>query len=105
MENASILEQLAKDLLEIQMFDIVKAVHTWSDKIIEERKLKQCGSRVMCPWCRQWSEYETGWKFESDKDNPGLNKLTCGCCGGTSHWIFTMGWSYYGPLDPPKPAF
>lgn len=69
------------------------------------RMVRRFGGIQTCTWCRQVAQDGDGWSFKAHEDNPGLDVLTCGVCGGTSLWLWGMGMHFISPLNPPKAAF
>lgn len=83
---------------------IQDAAYNSSKERYRERLLKKFGGIHTCPWCRQIAQEGEGWTFESDRDEPGTETLTCGVCKGTSLWIFGFGMMFVRSLNPPIPT-
>lgn len=81
-----------------------KRLRNWLARRHEEALLKRYGGIQTCPWCRQCAQSADDWHFDPWEPSPTFDVLTCGVCGGTSIWLFTIGMIYMGPLEPPKPA-
>lgn len=79
------------------------------EKALTERRHTRLAERFggiqQCTWCRQIAQDKPGWHFSTYSENPMLDVLTCGVCGGTSLWMWGMGMHFVRPLDPPKPLF
>lgn len=75
----------------------------WAKRRKEDEQLKRFGGIQTCPWCRQCAQDGDDWSFVSYSDDPMLDVLTCGVCGGTSLWHFTIGMMFIRSLNPPVP--
>ncbi len=82
---------------------IVDRVSAWVERKKLDRIMHAHGGYQMCPWCRQCAQGGPGWNIASCQQDPFLDILTCGVCGGTSLWHWEMSMLYVAPLDPPIP--
>ncbi|WP_269582016.1 hypothetical protein [Roseibium sp. Sym1] len=85
------------------MSRIVEYIGRWVDRKREEKMMHAFGGIQRCPWCRQWAQSSGDWHFKTYEENPYLDVLTCGVCGGTSLWRFELGMLFEGSLEPPVP--
>ena len=83
--------------------DFLKTLHNWCERRLELRWMKTFGGNQRCTWCRETANQNDNWGFEEWDQDPFLDVLTCGVCGGTSLWRFGMIMHFVGPLAPPKP--
>lgn len=64
--------------------------------------MRRYGGIQWCPWCRQCAQDNNiGWHFAPSAENLMLDVLTCGVCGGTSEWLWGMGFHFLRPLKHP----
>lgn len=82
---------------------LVDAASRRLTRIREDRMIRRFGGIQWCPWCRQVAQNGDGWEFTQSEEDPALDVLTCGVCGGTSHWLWGWGYHYVGPLAAPAP--
>ncbi|RVT91396.1 hypothetical protein EOD42_22335 [Rhodovarius crocodyli] len=75
----------------------------WLTRRRDERTEERVGGSQKCPWCRQWTHMSPGWGLTEWAEDPSLDVLTCGVCGGTSAWLFGPVMIAMGPLVPPAP--
>lgn len=82
---------------------IEAALRDWLNRRHEDHLLYLFGGIQQCPWCRQIVQKHKGWRFECSEVDRKLDVLTCGNCGGTSHWIFAMGMQFVESIAAPLP--
>ena len=70
---------------------------------VQKAALETYGGTQTCPWCKQCAQSRGDWKFEQSTEDPQLEELTCGTCGGTSLWLWTIMMIYIRPGKPPIP--
>ena len=77
----------------------------WIVRKVDEHKYKAAtekfGGSQTCPWCKQCANQGNKWSFTTFELDPFFDKLTCGICGGTSIWMFTLLMTYVGPWRHP----
>lgn len=72
-----------------------------ADKRERERLLRDYGGYQGCTWCER--PMAASWK--AWPANPSLDELTCSKCGGTSIWLWGMGFHYMKAGTPPPAKF
>lgn len=79
----------------------------WLENRRKNRLMNRFGGIQRCPWCRQIAQDGAGWSFQTYEHDQSLDVLTCGVCGGTSLWLFSIGMIAIAPLSPPSadPSF
>lgn len=84
---------------------VVDRIADWADRKKLKSIVRRHGGFQWCPWCRQCAQSKPGWSITPCSQDPYLDILTCGVCGGTSFWHWEMTMLYVGPFDPPEPNF
>ena len=86
---------------------MLNALRKYLENRETDRLAKRFGGVQKCPWCKQWAQKDANpdWKFTPCEEDLQLDTLTCGVCGGTSHWLWAMGFIYIRPGKPPLPGF
>lgn len=84
---------------------LMAGIRKWLEDRETDRLVRHFGGIQRCPWCRQWAQKDgnKNWEFKTCEDDMQFDTLTCGVCGGTSDWLWAMGFIYIKPRTPPLP--